>query len=197
MLSLLPMKTHIRFSLLYISYFQSVLGNSAISSNPVPATTTTYNPRQENCYSTPAAASLPHFPAPSTHDPNPGHQTRARVLDLRSSDFTTRDDAQLVERSDTVSTAITITTTTGFILTPDLTAVSPGEAQKWHLTTYWSCVTYYDVTTTTHCGWHEPVLPGGDEISGAPGKGFEDGGRVVGVAVAAAAGVSLLEMVLF
>ncbi|PSS20598.1 hypothetical protein M430DRAFT_34827 [Amorphotheca resinae ATCC 22711] len=53
--------------------------------------------------------------------------------------------------------------------------------QKWHQTTYWSCVTIH---TQVHCGWHEPVLPGGDEIAGAPravcGKGV---GVAVGVAV--------------
>lgn len=40
--------------------------------------------------------------------------------------------------------------------------------EKYHMTTYWSCVT---IATQVHCGWHEPVLPGGDEIAGAPGRG--------------------------
>lgn len=198
MLSLLPMKPHIQCPLFYISYFQSVLGNSPTPSSPgsaiVITTTSTCDPRLGDCYSTPAAASLQHFPAPSIPDPNPRHQTRAHVLDLRSPDSTTRDDAQLEERSAPVTAAITITTTKGLTLPPDLTAASPGEAQKWHLTTYWACVTYYDETTTTHCGWHEPVLPGGDEISGA--LGFGDGRLIVAVAVAVAVGV-LLGIVLF
>lgn len=29
--------------------------------------------------------------------------------------------------------------------------------------------------TYTHCGWHEPVVPGGTEISGARGRGVVDG----------------------
>jgi hypothetical protein len=37
--------------------------------------------------------------------------------------------------------------------------------EKWHLTTYWSCDVFD--RTVTMCGWHEPVLPGGDEIAGA------------------------------
>lgn len=184
-----------------MSSFQSVLGNSRTSSNPVPAiliiATSTYHPRQENCYSTPTASSLPPFPAPSIRDPNPSHQTQPHVLDLRSSDPTKRDDEHLDERSDKVSAVTTLIPAVEFILSPDLTAASPGEAQKWHLTTYWSCVTDYDITTTTHCGWHEPVLPGGDEISGAPRTGFEAVGRSVRVALAAAAGGLLLEMALF
>jgi hypothetical protein len=39
--------------------------------------------------------------------------------------------------------------------------------EKYHMTTYWSCVT---IVTQVHCGWHEPVLPGGDEIAAAPGR---------------------------
>jgi hypothetical protein len=39
--------------------------------------------------------------------------------------------------------------------------------EKYHMTTYWSCVT---IATQVHCGWHEPVLPGGNEIAGAPGR---------------------------
>lgn len=36
--------------------------------------------------------------------------------------------------------------------------------RKYHQTTYYSCVAW---PLTTHCGYHEPILPGGDEISGA------------------------------
>jgi len=36
--------------------------------------------------------------------------------------------------------------------------------QKWHLTTYTTCVT---LGTYVDCGVHEPVLPGGDEVAGA------------------------------
>lgn len=35
---------------------------------------------------------------------------------------------------------------------------------KWHLTTYTTCVT---LGSYVNCGVHEPVLPGGDEVSGA------------------------------
>ena len=193
------MKPHIRFSLLYKFCFPSVLGNSRAYSNPVLAititTTPTYNPTQEDCFITPAAPSPLRFPALSLHDPNAGHQTLAHVLDLRSSDPTIRDYAQPEERSDTANAATTITAAVEFILPPALTAASPGDPQKWHLTTYWSCVTDYDVTTATHCGWHEPVLPGGDEISGAPGQGCEAGGRIMVILVAAVA-VALLGIVL-
>jgi hypothetical protein len=34
------------------------------------------------------------------------------------------------------------------------------------LTTFWECVT---IATDVNCGWHEPVVPGGDEIAAAPG----------------------------
>ncbi|KIN05720.1 hypothetical protein OIDMADRAFT_24103 [Oidiodendron maius Zn] len=37
--------------------------------------------------------------------------------------------------------------------------------EKWHLTTFWTCIT---IATQTHCGWREPVEPGGDEIAAAP-----------------------------
>ncbi|KAF5875067.1 uncharacterized protein Bfra_003521 [Botrytis fragariae] len=36
--------------------------------------------------------------------------------------------------------------------------------EKYHQTTYWSCVT---LQTFVHCGWHEPILAGGTEIAGA------------------------------
>ena len=53
--------------------------------------------------------------------------------------------------------------------------------EKYHMTTYWSCVT---IATQVHCGWHEPVLPGGDEIAAA--SGTKHGGLrwVMGLAVA-------------
>jgi hypothetical protein len=56
--------------------------------------------------------------------------------------------------------------------------------EKYHITTYWSCVT---IGTQVHCGWHEPVLPGGDEIAGASGRmgnGKGRFGQVVALAVA-------------
>lgn len=54
---------------------------------------------------------------------------------------------------------------------------------KYHQTTYWSCVT---IATQVHCGWHEPILSGGDEIpAAAPGSGYGSGiGKVVGLVVA-------------
>ena len=55
--------------------------------------------------------------------------------------------------------------------------------EKYHMTTYWSCVT---IATQVHCGWHEPVLPGGDEVAGANGRGR------VGVAAMFAAAVAVL-----
>jgi hypothetical protein len=37
--------------------------------------------------------------------------------------------------------------------------------EKWYLTTFWTCITD---AVQTHCGWHEPVLPGGnDSVAGA------------------------------
>ncbi|KAH7351195.1 hypothetical protein BKA65DRAFT_550160 [Rhexocercosporidium sp. MPI-PUGE-AT-0058] len=38
-------------------------------------------------------------------------------------------------------------------------------AQKWHITTFWSCATFG--RDRVYCGWHEPVRPGGDEIAAA------------------------------
>ncbi|KAJ5054106.1 uncharacterized protein L3040_000389 [Drepanopeziza brunnea f. sp. 'multigermtubi'] len=64
--------------------------------------------------------------------------------------------------------------------------------QKWHLTTYWSCATF--AAGRVFCGWHEPVLPGGDEIAGANGRGetrgelkaWAVGALVLGLAIGAA-----------
>lgn len=54
--------------------------------------------------------------------------------------------------------------------------------EKYHQTTYWSCVT---IATQVHCGWHEPILPGGNEIpAAAPGRGSGRLGKVVGLVVA-------------
>ncbi|KAG9231419.1 hypothetical protein BJ875DRAFT_382990 [Amylocarpus encephaloides] len=50
---------------------------------------------------------------------------------------------------------------------------------KWHLTTYYTCLPR---GTTSRCGWHEPVLPGGTEIAWAEGRGV-DLGVVLGVAL--------------
>ncbi|TGO42286.1 hypothetical protein BHYA_0010g00460 [Botrytis hyacinthi] len=51
---------------------------------------------------------------------------------------------------------------------PLITAAPSAEEiqlrEKYHLTTYWSCVT---LQTFVHCGWHEPILEGGTEIAGA------------------------------
>ncbi|KAF7914869.1 hypothetical protein EAE99_010423 [Botrytis elliptica] len=51
---------------------------------------------------------------------------------------------------------------------PLITAAPSAEEirlqEKYHLTTYWSCVT---LQTFVHCGWHEPILAGGTEIAGA------------------------------
>jgi hypothetical protein len=73
--------------------------------------------------------------------------------------------AVLELRSDAASPAtdpeVTITT---FALPSGFTDVLEFQ-EKWYLTTFWSCVTD-DVQT--HCGWHEPVLPGGDDsVAGA------------------------------
>jgi hypothetical protein len=46
------------------------------------------------------------------------------------------------------------------------------------MTTYWSCVT---IATDVHCGWHEPVLAGGDEIARAGRREMSPVGLVVGV----------------
>jgi hypothetical protein len=48
---------------------------------------------------------------------------------------------------------------------PSLDDVTWALQEKWHLTTFWTCIT---ITTQTHCGWREPVEPGGDEIAAAP-----------------------------
>ncbi|KAH8808054.1 hypothetical protein F5884DRAFT_353082 [Xylogone sp. PMI_703] len=52
------------------------------------------------------------------------------------------------------------------------TPPSPEEVEtrlqeKYHQTTYFSCVT---IGTYTHCGTHEPILPGGTEIPAAAGR---------------------------
>jgi hypothetical protein len=41
----------------------------------------------------------------------------------------------------------------------------PTMKQKWHMTTYYTCLPR---GATMNCGWHEPVLLGGDEIAAAP-----------------------------
>lgn len=47
--------------------------------------------------------------------------------------------------------------------------------------------------TYTHCGWHEPVVPGGDEVAGAEGGRARVGrGMMAGVWVAAVAVGALL-----
>ncbi|CAD6440331.1 fb107956-5df3-4973-ab06-60e4b95a763e [Sclerotinia trifoliorum] len=56
--------------------------------------------------------------------------------------------------------------------------------EKYHQTTYWSCVTR---RTYVHCGWHEPVLVGGTEIAGAQCGLCNNGGMALmaaGVVVA-------------
>ncbi|KAF7892194.1 uncharacterized protein EAF01_010274 [Botrytis porri] len=53
--------------------------------------------------------------------------------------------------------------------------------EKYHQTTYWSCVTRM---TLVHCGWHEPILAGGTEIAGAS-CGSCNAGRVVVMAAGA------------
>ncbi|KAI6712607.1 hypothetical protein JHW43_004835 [Diplocarpon mali] len=52
--------------------------------------------------------------------------------------------------------------------------------QKWHLTTYWSCATFG--SERVFCGWHEPVLPGGDEIAAASRRADARVAAVVAVA---------------
>ncbi|KAF7874273.1 hypothetical protein EAF04_002945 [Stromatinia cepivora] len=74
---------------------------------------------------------------------------------------------------------------------PLITAAPTAEEmqlrEKYHQTTYWSCVT---LKTYVHCGWHEPILAGGTEIAGAA-CGSCNGGRMALMAAAAvvAAGV--------
>lgn len=61
--------------------------------------------------------------------------------------------------------------------------------EKYHQTTYWSCVT---IATQVHCGWHEPILPGGNEIPAAAPAALGSGNgiaRVVGLVVAVIAGL--------
>jgi len=65
-----------------------------------------------------------------------------------------------------------------------------GVQEKYHMTTYWSCVT---VATQVHCGWHEPVLAGGNEIAaGAEGLNGRGMGKVGVMGVAALVGGALL-----
>jgi hypothetical protein len=58
--------------------------------------------------------------------------------------------------------------------------------QKWHMTTYYTCLPR-EGSATMRCGTHERVLPGGDEISGAVGRGLDFGrwwmGGLVGIVV--------------
>jgi hypothetical protein len=58
--------------------------------------------------------------------------------------------------------------------------------EKWHLTTYTTCVT---LGSYVDCGVHEPVLPGGDDVSGAYGRVR---GRRAWIAVVGAGVVGLL-----
>jgi hypothetical protein len=61
---------------------------------------------------------------------------------------------------------------------------SPNHAsdheEKWHEVTYWSCVTD---PVQTYCGWHQPVLPGGDDISAVASRKAAFG--ILGVMAAA------------
>ncbi|KAH8599448.1 hypothetical protein B0O99DRAFT_613929 [Bisporella sp. PMI_857] len=59
--------------------------------------------------------------------------------------------------------------------------------QKWHVETYYSCVTR---GTYSHCGWHKPVRPGGSEIAGAEGRGLER--RALGIVLMGWIGRALL-----
>jgi len=52
------------------------------------------------------------------------------------------------------------------------------------MTTFWECVT---IVTQTHCGWHEPVLPGGTEIAKAA-YARPTGALGIGLGVAMAVG---------
>lgn len=65
---------------------------------------------------------------------------------------------------------------------PNPSDLALGLQMKWHVTTYWSCVT---LGTYTHCGWHEPVVPGGDEIAAAPklNRDIKRAGCVAGAAL--------------
>jgi hypothetical protein len=76
---------------------------------------------------------------------------------------------------------------TAYTLPTDVSHVS-GLVGKWHVTTYWSCVTG---AVQTHCGWHEPVLPGGNDISAA-GSGKAALGALGVVAAAIVVGALLL-----
>lgn len=49
------------------------------------------------------------------------------------------------------------------------------------MTTFWSCNVWYG--TSTHCGWHEPVLPGGTQVAAAPSLGARRAGVVAGAAL--------------
>lgn len=55
----------------------------------------------------------------------------------------------------------------------DVEGVSRKE--RWHVTTYTTCVT---LGSYVDCGVHEPVLPGGDEVSGAGRVGGSGCGSV-------------------
>lgn len=89
-------------------------------------------------------------------------------------------DALLELRSDPASPVTSRPTSTDLV--PEPTALDPDSTittfafpsgitnaqefqEKWYVTTFWSCVTD---NVQTHCGWHEPVLPGGDDsVAGA------------------------------
>ncbi|KAF4636413.1 hypothetical protein G7Y89_g1673 [Cudoniella acicularis] len=55
---------------------------------------------------------------------------------------------------------------------------------KWHLTTYYTCVT---LGANTDCGWHEPVLPGGTDI--AWGERLQGRAYLAGVVAAGVGGL--------
>ncbi|KAG9248207.1 hypothetical protein BJ878DRAFT_402245, partial [Calycina marina] len=64
---------------------------------------------------------------------------------------------------------------------PSADDLEVGMQQKWHVETYYSCVTR---GSDTHCGWHEPVLPGGTEIAGARALERSGGAIVAGCVIA-------------
>lgn len=65
---------------------------------------------------------------------------------------------------------------------PNLNIDSDADALRFVQTTYWSCVTY---VTTSHCGWHEPILDASTSSASSVGTRSMR-------AAAMAAGVALL-----
>lgn len=139
-------------------------GASASASTSASFITTTSSPGHSGIV---PSRSVPKTPIATS-------EIQVQTLELRS------DPSAGAADTDPTSSQSGTPTITAFAL-PSGIASTEELAQKWHVETFWSCVTF---AITTHCGWHEPVRPGGDEIAGAGRVGAAGAVVVAGLVMA-------------